>query len=121
MLAKSWNHFLFLKRDIIPSEFEWEKAQEGNEVAEGPFVLKHKGKYYLTYTANDYLCIDYAVGYAVSDSPLGEYKKYSGNPVLKRTDKVYGTGHHSFTTSKDGKKIIWSATKRRLNRKLRSC
>ncbi len=91
---------------IIPGEFEWEEAQKGTKGAEGPFVLKHKEKYYLTYTANDYRCIDYAVGYAVSDSPLGEYKKYSGNPVLKRTDKVYGTGHHSFTTSKDGKKII---------------
>lgn len=85
---------------IKVNEFPWEKG------IEGPFVLKHNGKYYLSYSGNDYRSIDYAVGYAVADSPLGEYKKYDKNPILKRTDKVYGTGHHSFTTSKDGKKLI---------------
>lgn len=85
---------------IKVKEFEWENG------IEGPFMLKHNGKYYLSYSGDDYRSINYAVGYAISDSPLGEYKKYEANPILKRTDKVQGTGHHSFTTSKDGKKLI---------------
>ena len=91
---------------ITPGEFPWEETIKGEIGTEGPFVLKHKGKYYLTYSANGYTDINYAVGYAISDSPLGKYKKYEGNPILKRSDTVYGTGHHSFTTSKDGKTLV---------------
>lgn len=72
-------------------------------VTEGPTVLKHKGKYYLFYSANDFRNIDYAVGYAVSDNPLGPWKKYSGNPILSR--KLIGEngpGHGDFFKSKDG-------------------
>ena len=89
---------------LLAPEEEWETHM--GRVTEGPFMLKHNGKYYLTYSANDYQSIDYAIGYAVSDSPLGPFRKYAGNPILIRNDKVNGTGHHSFTTSKDGKGLI---------------
>ena len=92
------------KELLFPGEFEWEKIE--GAVIEGPCVLEHKGKYYLTYSANDYRSINYAVGYAVSNLPLGEFKKYEDNPILHKSDAVYGTGHHSFTTSKDGKTLI---------------
>ncbi len=69
-------------------------------------MLKHGGKYYLTYSANHYRSPDYAIGYAVSDSPLGPFRKYEGNPILHKSERVYGTGHHSFTTSKDGSRLI---------------
>ncbi len=91
---------------LSPGEFPWEHTIPNQMTAEGPYLLKHKGKYYLSYSANDYRNIDYAIGYAVSDHPLGEYKKYDGNPILKRSETVYGTGHHSFTTSKDGKQLV---------------
>lgn len=93
------------KELLFGGELEWELIDD-SKVIEGPFMLKHNGKYYLTYSANGYESIYYAVGYAVSDSPLGKFKKYEGNPMLCKSDKVYGTGHHSFTTSKDGKKLI---------------
>lgn len=58
---------------------EWETWSEsfalGMECAEGPFMLKHNGKYYLTYCANSYVDTVYAVGYAISDTPLGDYVK----------------------------------------------
>ncbi len=75
-------------------------------VAEGPFVLKHGGKYYLTYSANHTRSHDYAVGYAVSESPTGPFVRYRGNPILRSGGSLLGTGHHSFTTSKDGKRLI---------------
>ena len=89
---------------LIAAEEEWETKM--GLVAEGPFMLKHNGKYYLTYSANDYRSIDYAIGYAVSDSPLGPFVKYEGNPILHRTEDVNGVGHHSFTYSKDGSQMI---------------
>ena len=75
-------------------------------VAEGPFVLKHKGLYYLTYSANHTRNVNYAVGYATSSSPFGPFKKYDGNPILKKNNDFVGVGHHSFTTTKDKKELI---------------
>ena len=89
---------------LIDAEEEWETRD--CLVAEGPFVLKHKGKYYLTYSCNHTRCQDYAVGYAVSDKPLGPYVKYAGNPILSKTETVYGVGHHSFSLSNDGKTLL---------------
>lgn len=91
---------------LLRADTEWELKDW--EVTEGPFVLKHNGKYYLTYSANHTRCQDYAVGYAVSDSPYGPFVKYANNPILHKDIKneVYGTGHHSFTRSKDGKELV---------------
>ena len=96
---------------IRPTE-KWElvTAYEYNGqmlcVTEGPFMLKHNGKYYLSYSANDYQSPSYAVGFAVSDSPMGDFVKYKNNPILIGNGDVQGTGHHSFTTSKDKKELI---------------
>ena len=75
-------------------------------VVEGPFVLKHDGIYYLTYSANHTRSPYYAVGYATSKKPLGPFKKYENNPILSKTDRVNGVGHHSFTTDHDKKQLI---------------
>ena len=97
---------------LIRPEEPWELVTayeyEGKTlcVTEGPFMLKHEGKYYLSYSANDYQSPYYAIGYAVSDSPMGDFKKYEDNPILIGNGNVQGTGHHSFTTSKDGKELI---------------
>lgn len=91
-------------RFLFRAEEEWETLD--CRVVEGPFVLKHNGKYYLTYSANHTRSEDYAVGYAVSDNPMGPFKKASCNPILKKNDAFNGTGHHSFTTSKDGRELV---------------
>ena len=95
---KSTATFLFRAED------EWELRD--CSVVEGAFVLKHNGKYYLTYSANHTRCEDYAVGCAVSDRPMGPFTKVSYNPILKKSDALNGTGHHSFTTSKDGRELV---------------
>jgi xylan 1,4-beta-xylosidase len=90
-----------LKECISASE-PWENtANAAWPVAEGPSILKHKGIYYLFYTANDFRNPDYAVGYATSNSPLGPWTKYQGNPILsKNLLRINGTGHGDFFTSK---------------------
>ncbi len=89
---------------LFRAEAEWETRD--CSIVEGPFVLKHKGKYYLTYSANHTRSEDYAVGCAVSDHPMGPFTKVSYNPILKKSDALNGTGHHSFTTSKDGRELV---------------
>lgn len=79
---------------LIKAEDKWETID--CLVTEGPFVLKHNGKYYLTYSANHTRSEDYAIGYAISESPMGPFKKYVNNPILHKTEEVNGTGHHSF-------------------------
>jgi xylan 1,4-beta-xylosidase len=82
-------------RECISATDAWENtANDKWSVAEGPTVMKHKGLYYLIYSANHFRSPDYAVGYAVSDSPLGPWNKYKGNPILSRKNiGVNGTGH----------------------------
>ncbi|WP_044109094.1 glycoside hydrolase family 43 protein [Xylanibacter brevis] len=86
----------------------WEEKL--GRVNEGPFMVKHKGTYYLTYSGNDFRSHDYGVGYATSQSPMGPWTKFKYNPIVQRVDGLYGTGHHSFFTDKDGKmRIVFHA------------
>lgn len=73
------------------------------KVVEGPSVFKQDGVYYLVYSANAYTSPDYAVGFATSDSPLGPWKKYPGNPVLRRYGGLVGVGHGAPFFDRDGK------------------
>lgn len=89
---------------LISAEEPWETID--CLVTEGPFVLKHKGLYYLVYSANHTRSHDYAVGYAVSDKPLGPFKKFEGNPILHKNEVALGPGHNSFAKTKDGKGLL---------------
>ena len=100
-----------LTRCITASE-PWERIQ--GKVAEGPSILKRGNTYYLIYSANHFESKDYAVGYATSNSPMGPWIKYSGNPILRR-DKpaasgLTGTGHGTpFMTADGSYKYIYHA------------
>lgn len=86
-----------LQECIIATE-PWENtANAAWPVTEGPTVLKHHNRYYLFYSANDFRNPDYAVGYAVSNTPYGPWKKADANPILYRKHLgINGTGHGDF-------------------------
>lgn len=90
-------------KECIAATEQWENTKDATwPVAEGPTVIKHKGLYYLFYTANDFRNPDYAVGYATATSPYGPWKKHSGSPIISRSLLgINGTGHGDFF--KDGK------------------
>ena len=78
----------------------WENKM--GRVNEGPNVIKHGRRYFLTYSGNDYQSQDYAVGYAyTSNIASGNWTKYAQNPILRRWDDLVGTGHHSLFYDKD--------------------
>ncbi len=76
---------------------------------EGPFMYKHNGKYYLTFSIGAYDESSYGVMQAVGDSPLGPFRKLSDseNGMMLNNDignnrAMAGPGHHSFVTVKNG-------------------
>jgi beta-xylosidase len=91
----------------IRSTEPWERRPwENHLVAEGAFVVKRKGLYYLTYTANHFMDPHYAFGYATSEHPLGPWHKFSGNPFLARTEFVAGPGNGMLVPSPDGSEMF---------------
>lgn len=78
---------------------------EGNVINEGMCMTERNGKYYLTFSVNDYSNNSYQVCQAVADSPLGDFRKLNAeegavllSAGLQGSQDVSGTGHHSFVT-----------------------
>ncbi len=89
---------------VIKATDDWEQQQA--PVAEAPYVLKHKGKYYLTYSGSHFESKGYAVGYAISDSPLGPFVKYEGNPIFSHHYLAHGPGHHCLVKAPDNEDLF---------------
>ncbi|MCR4657961.1 MAG: family 43 glycosylhydrolase [Lachnospiraceae bacterium] len=96
---------------ILLSEPEYDWEQVGEKVNEGPAVLKHDGKIYVTYSASA-TGPEYCMGLLSADADAdlmdaGNWKK-SEKPVLSSGDFTdqYGPGHNSFTTDESGNTII---------------
>lgn len=83
---------------------------------EGPFVFKRNGKYYFMWSEGGWTGPDYSVAYAISDSPLGPFKRIG--KILQQDPKIAtGAGHHSVITvpGKDKYYIVYH--RRPLNEK----
>lgn len=92
---------------------KWEVASDGVLWNEGAYMIKNDGKYYLTYSANNFGTKFYSVGYAVSDSPLADFIKPENAQLmgLSKTDGnaewdyFSGSGHSMFFSVK-GENLI---------------
>lgn len=85
---------------ILSVSQEWEHRT--GWVNEGPWMMKHNGVYYLLYSGSAADSADYAIGYATADNPMGPFTKYHGNPIIHRSDGVYGPGHGAVTVDATG-------------------
>ena len=105
---------------ISTPEYPWEKVGDINpkilpgnpphiDVNEGPEVLIHQGKVFLTYSASACWTDNYALGMltAVSGSDLLDPHSWtkSSRPVFQQSARahVYATGHNSFFKGPDGR------------------
>jgi beta-xylosidase len=90
----------------IEADSQWENTDKDKwSVTEGPTVIRRNKLYYLIYSANHFRSPDYAVGYAVSERPMGPWKKYSGNPIIhKKHTGFNGNGHGDLI---QGRKNEW--------------
>jgi beta-xylosidase len=94
---------------LIEASQPWERVNwTENRCNEGPTVLKHRGRYYMTYSANHTGFPHYGVGYATAEHPLGPWRKAEENPVLA-TNLALGVsapGHNSIVPSPDGRELF---------------
>ncbi|MCR4920572.1 MAG: glycoside hydrolase family 43 protein [Bacteroidaceae bacterium] len=88
-------------RPCIHVSQPWEEVWP--RVNEGSFVIKHKGKYYMTYSANSYESPMYGLGCATATSPTGPWTKYEeDNPLLQRPGQLVGVGHNAIFRDRRG-------------------
>lgn len=102
--SKEWeSHSLSAPLMVLTEDNEWVDSKEKFVWNEGPSVIKHDGKYYMTYSANCFDSRYYGVGVAVATNPMGPFEKYD-TPVLSYIDNVLsGPGHNSFFKDNDGR------------------
>lgn len=84
---------------------QWELVRSDiNRCNEGPFVIKHDGRYYMTYSANDTGYEFYGIGVSVAKSPLGPWEKLESNPLMTTDldNGISSPGHNSIVESPDG-------------------
>lgn len=108
-LAADLSHALTPPVLCTRADQEWENPYSmDTRCNEGPFVLKHDGIYYMTYSANNYTHPFYGIGYATALAPFGPWTKSGSNPLVVQNPVlgVAGPGHNSITTSPDGKELF---------------
>lgn len=96
---------------LNPEKNGWERFGQDHRsdikpFIEGPWMLKHKGKYYLEYGAPGTQWNVYADGVYTSENPLGPFKYAPYNPIAyKPGGFLKGAGHGS--TVKDNHGNYW--------------
>ncbi len=85
---------------ILQPESEWEKR--AGAVTEGPWMIKRDGRYYLLYSGSGADTPEYAVGYATADHPEGPFTRAPHNPIIRRSDGLFGPGHGCATQDASG-------------------
>ena len=94
---------------LTTPDYDWER--HGFWVNEGPGIIKHNGKIFMTYSASE-TGIQYCVGMltAGEDADLLDPRSWTKEryPVLATNEEkgIYGPGHNSFTKDEEGNDII---------------
>ena len=92
---------------LVQNNNAWEGA-----VVEAPTMWKHDDRYYLFFSANNYGGIEYAVGYATCEGPLGPCEDAPENPILKsylQKPPVIGPGHQTLLQIGEETWIVYHA------------
>jgi len=84
-----------LNCDMISFDASSVKKISSVPFAEGMFVFKRRGIYYLMFSRFGTDSPDYSVWYATSTSPFGPFILAANNPVLRQKGIIKGTGHNS--------------------------
>jgi len=81
---------------VLVNDQPWE-----GHLIEGPWLTHQGGRYYIFYAGNDFSTSHYGIGVAVSEHPLGPYRKME-QPLLRSTKEWSGPGHPSVAPGPDG-------------------
>jgi xylan 1,4-beta-xylosidase len=88
---------------IINEPSSWEGG-----VVEGPYILRHKERFYLFYAGNACCGVDchYAEGVARADRLLGPWEKDPANPIIAHNDEWKCPGHGSIVQDREGRDYL---------------
>ena len=86
---------------LLVADQPWEQG-----VVEAPSMVGFEGRFYLFYSGNDWATVDYAIGYAVCETPVGPCAKAPG-PWLGSTEQAKGPGGQELFTDTHGQ--LWLA------------
>lgn len=98
---------------LVRNDEPWEGS-----IVEAPTLWRHDDQYYLFYSGNLYAGVDYAIGYAVCETPLGPCEDAEENPILASDmdsqPLVVGPGHQTIVMDEAGETWlfyhIWQVT-----------
>ncbi len=108
-------------RPVTRARYDWQiydpQRKEKGDVrwytVEGPFVLKHKGRYYQMFSSGNWQQASYGVSYAITDrleTPEEWEQSADGEQVLPilRTvpERVIGPGHNSVVRGPDNQQLF---------------
>lgn len=77
-------------QSLISNDLPW----EGKHV-EAPSLVKHRGRYFLFYSAGASTAMHYSISYATADKVVGPYDKAPENPIVRSNASLRGPGHQS--------------------------
>lgn len=109
-MADPWTKAGAATEVLRPTE-PWERG--GFAVTEAPFLLKRKEIYYLMYSGSPANSANYAIGYATAKSAVGPFVKQPGNPIARRSENVFGPGHHAVIEGPGDK--LWMVYHQKVN------
>jgi beta-xylosidase len=102
-------------RTVARARFDWQRFAADRPMygrvfdwhtLEGPFMVRHEGRYYCLYSGGSWQTPSYGVDYVVADAVMGPYVDDApghGPRVLQTVPgQVLGPGHCSVTTGPDG-------------------
>lgn len=105
---------------VTRAMYEWQvydpaRKEKGNvkwHTVEGPFVLKHKNKYFEMFSGGNWQNISYGVSYAISNElfPGKEWKQVSDGeqvlPIMRTVpNEIIGPGHNSVVRGTDNRQL----------------
>ncbi|MCD7933690.1 MAG: glycoside hydrolase family 43 protein [Tannerellaceae bacterium] len=100
MYYGGWKHCNMVKlsddfTELVPfDDGEIYKEVTPENYVEGPFMFKKNGKYYFMWSEGGWTGPDYAVAYAIADSPFGPFERVA--KILEQDEEIArGAGHHS--------------------------
>lgn len=106
---------------LAQSDFGLRDRDSEGHINEGPHMIYHNGKYYLTFSVNDFESEFYRVIQSIADEPLGTYVKVSeedGGKVISTDmdwDHATSAGHHAFINVSGELFIAYHTFKNRLS------
>ncbi|MGI8580403.1 MAG: glycoside hydrolase family 43 protein [Solirubrobacteraceae bacterium] len=99
-LSRDGVHLAGRRHELFRVSHRWQRGLDSSTV-EGPSPVWHHGRLFLFYSTGSWVS-DYRMGYATARSPLGPFRDYGRNPILRPGRSLIGPGGGTIFTGPHG-------------------